>query len=194
MTDDAMLAARLAANLAASFECAVCAYQDRLFAFALRLCADRQDAEEITQDAFVRAYRALARYPADRVRALALRPWLYRIVLNVWRNRAQRRRLPSLSLDAAQGADAPTLALAAEPRAQPEAVVERSERQRELARALRMLPEAQRIAILLRHMEGMGYREMARLLGQPEGTVKAHVHRGLARLRALAADPPIEAM
>ena len=74
-------------------------YQDRLFSYALRLTARREDAEEVAQDAFVRAYRALATYPAERIRGLALRPWLYRITLNVARNRFRGKKLRTVSLD-----------------------------------------------------------------------------------------------
>jgi RNA polymerase sigma-70 factor, ECF subfamily len=78
---DQDMSAALAADLDGSFEQVVVAYQHRLYAFALRLTGNPQDAEEITQDAFVRAYRALATYPASRLRSLALRPWLHQITL-----------------------------------------------------------------------------------------------------------------
>ena len=83
MAHEGSLETDLARDLDGSFERLVLAYQDRLYAFALRFCGNREDAEEVAQDAFVRAYRALKTYPADRVRALALRAWLYRIALNV---------------------------------------------------------------------------------------------------------------
>src|SRR5512135_876963 len=64
---DAALAAALAEDLDGNFESMVRRFQDRLFTFALRLTASREDAEEVAQDAFVRAYRALKTYPAERV-------------------------------------------------------------------------------------------------------------------------------
>src|SRR5207245_4916500 len=81
MMDDSSLARALADDLDGHFEQLVRTYQDRLYGFALRLTDSRQDAEESTQDAFVRAYRALERYPAERRRELRLRPWLYQIAL-----------------------------------------------------------------------------------------------------------------
>ena len=77
----------LARDLEGSFERMVRDYQDRLYSFAHRLTGNPEDAEEIAQDAFVRAYRALKTYPAERVRALQLKAWLYRITLNLARNR-----------------------------------------------------------------------------------------------------------
>src|SRR6516165_8479753 len=97
MSDD--LAARLAGNLDIHFEELVRTFQDRLYGFALRLTGSPRDAEESTQDTFVRAYRALQRYPADRVVTLRLRPWLYRIALNVVRNRIRRPELPQIDIE-----------------------------------------------------------------------------------------------
>src|SRR5262245_27995550 len=122
--DDPRLAAALADDLPGSFERAVLTFQDRLYAFALRLTGSAPDAEEITQDAFVRAYRALEGYPAERRRSLALRPWLYRIALNTTRNHVRRRRPVMVSLDG----DRP--GLATDPATRPPALAERAERAR----------------------------------------------------------------
>jgi RNA polymerase sigma-70 factor (ECF subfamily) len=175
--DDGGLAAALADDLPGSFERAVLAFQDRLYAFALRLTGSARDAEEITQDAFVRAYRALQGYPPERRRALALRPWLYRIALNVTRNHVRRRRLPLAPLDG-EGPEP-----AADPAGRPSAVLARAERVRTLTRLVERLPERYRAAVVLRHVEGLGYGEIGAVLGQPVGTTKANVHRGLALLR-----------
>src|SRR6266851_9002814 len=99
MIDEQSLSALLAADLDGHFEHLVRTYQDRLYSFALRLTGSRQDAEESTQDAFVRAYRALEHYPEDRRSALRLRPWLYQITLNVVRNRVRRPALVAVSVD-----------------------------------------------------------------------------------------------
>ena len=180
-TAESDLPALLAADRGDGFERVVLVYQHRLYAFALRLCGNPQDAEEIAQDAFVRAYRAVAGYPDERVCALALRPWLYQIALNVWRNRARVRRPPSVPLDDLAGG-AP-IDIEDDAQERPDVTAERGERQHELAALLVTLPEHFRAAVVLRHVEGMSYRELASVLGQPEGTVKAHVHRGTKLLR-----------
>lgn len=177
MRDDSRLTAALADDLAGNFERAVLTFQDRLYAFALRLIGSGPDAEEITQDALVRAYRALEGYSPERRRALALRPWLYRIALNVSRNHVRRRRLVTVPLDG----DRPEPATDAGSR--PAAVLEHAERARDLARLVERLPERYRAAVILRHVEGLRYGEIAAILGQPVGTAKANVHRGLAWLR-----------
>src|SRR4051794_26494058 len=77
-------------GLDGSFERPVLAHQDRLYTIALRMLGDSRDAEEVAQDALVRAYRALGSYDAQRILDLQLRPWLTTIVLNACRNRTRR--------------------------------------------------------------------------------------------------------
>ena len=178
---DKDLSAALAANLDAAFEQLVLCYQRRLYAFALRMCGSPEDAEEIVQDALVRAYRALKVYPGERVRALALRPWLFQITVNVARNRARVRRPAVLSLQ--RHDEAEVVEPADDEREQPEIRAEHSERQRELAALVLELPARYRAAVVLRHVDGLSYGEIAGILDQPVGTVKANVHRGVRALR-----------
>ena len=78
------------------FERIVDDYQRRLYGFALRMTGNREDAEEIVQDAFVRAYRALGKMSLEQRTELRLQPWLYTITLNVTRNRLRSKR-PSVA-------------------------------------------------------------------------------------------------
>ncbi|TFG68709.1 MAG: RNA polymerase sigma factor [Thermomicrobiales bacterium] len=181
-TDDSLVSA-LARDLDGTFEALVVAHQDRLYSIALRMLGDRSDAEEAAQDALVRAYRALAGYDGPRIEALRLRPWLATIVLNLCRSRLVRqgtRGQRPLSLEVA-------LPATAEPRSEdsrrPEAVVAARDAAGEWARLLMTLPLAYRSAVVLRHVDGLSYPELAAALDRPEGTVKAQVHRGLAMLR-----------
>ena len=119
------LNAALAQDLDGSFEGLVRAYQDRLYSFALRLTGRREDAEEVAQDAFVRAYRALKTYPAERVRALALKAWLYQITLNVARNRLRGKRRVFVPIEAWEARD--------DPSSRPDARLESSRRRADLA-------------------------------------------------------------
>jgi len=169
--DDAVLTARLATDLDGAFEAVVLAHQDRLFTIAHRIGGDRRDAEELVQDAFVRAYRALAGYPPERVRELRLRAWLTTILLNAGRNRVRVRRVPTTELAFEPGTEPAT-----------DPLVRRDERET-WSRLLAGLNPAQRTAVVLRHVDGLSYAEIAAATGRPEGTVKAHVHRGLDALR-----------
>jgi RNA polymerase sigma-70 factor (ECF subfamily) len=161
-------------------------YQHRLYGFALRLLHSPQDAEESTQDAFVRAYRALQRYPPERIRALRLRPWLYQIALNVGRNRVRRPVLASIAIDepVANGLVAHTA------EEQPETAALGAETRSRLANAIRELPRRYATAVVLRHVQGLSYKEAAEILNQPVGTTKSDVHRGLRLLRA-AVEPEL---
>ena len=181
-TDEPLIAA-LADDLDASFEGLVLAHQDRVYSIALRMLGDPRDAEEAAQDALVRAYHALAGYDAARIRELRLRPWLATIVLNLCRSRLARRPAASraaLSLDLALPGE---LEPRVEERRGPAAVTDRRAAATEWADLLLTLPPAYRSAVVLRHVDGLSYPELAIALDRPEGTVKAQVHRGLALLR-----------
>ncbi|HEX5589224.1 MAG TPA: RNA polymerase sigma factor [Candidatus Limnocylindrales bacterium] len=192
MDADFALAASLADDLDGAFRTLVTTHQDRLYTIALRLLGDHRDAEEVAQDAFVRAYRAMAGYDADRIRDLRLRPWLASIVVNLARNRRRRldERTPPLQLE-------PIVEAGGEPpghdeRASPHDRAARRETIRTLAAALLALPPGPRAAVVLRHVDGLSVAETAVALDRPEGTVKAQVSRGLAQLRThLAAEPDL---
>ncbi|MFI5292923.1 MAG: RNA polymerase sigma factor, partial [Candidatus Limnocylindrales bacterium] len=184
-TDDAAertLAARLAHDLDGGFEAFVLVEQDLVFGIALRSTGDAAAAEDLAQDAFVRAYRALATYDAERIRSLQLRAWLARITMNLCRNRARARRSRpnEIAWDASPMAVAPP----ADPSPAPESVVLRREADIEWSARLAALPDRYRTAVELRHVHGLSYEECAVALDRPVNTVKTHVHRGVALLRA----------
>jgi RNA polymerase sigma-70 factor (ECF subfamily) len=158
------------------------AYHQLVFSSALRISGRWADAEDITAEAFLRAYRALRGYDRERIVALQPRAWLVTILLNVWRNhrRSAARRPRPAPLD--QAPDAP------DPAPGVEQVVEGHETGRELAGLLAQLPERQRVSIVLRYVSDLPIAEIAAVLGCPEGTVKSHISRGLRRLRELHAN------
>ena len=188
---DAQLAARLAADLDRAFPSLVADHRDRLYTIALRLLGDPRDAEEVAQDALIRAYRAIAGYPGSRTSELRLRPWLAAITVNLARNRRRRHddRRPPAQLDpmVAGGFDRADASADDGP-----STVARREGEANLARVLLELPPAIRVAVVLRHVDGLSVAETAEVLGRPEGTVKAQVSRGLERLRVLLATPVAE--
>ncbi|HEY6057726.1 MAG TPA: sigma-70 family RNA polymerase sigma factor [Candidatus Limnocylindrales bacterium] len=176
--DDQALIAHLADDLDGAFEALVLSHQARLYSIARRLLADPRDAEEIAQDAFVRAYRALAGYDRERRLALQLRAWLATIVVNLSRNRARLRRHATLSVDA-EGAPA-----LVDPAPSPESAASWSDERRRWAALVDGLPPRYRLPVVLRHVDDLSYAEMAIALNRPEGTIKAQVNRGVAMLRA----------
>ncbi|GAC1444757.1 MAG: RNA polymerase sigma factor RpoE [Vulcanimicrobiaceae bacterium] len=186
----------------ARFELVVDDYQRRLYGFALRMTGNREDAEEIVQDAFVRAFRALGKMTDEARRELRLQPWLYTITLNVTRNRLRSKRPTNVALDALADPDA-LLNNTQEGPEQPEAVVERGTDLELVEQALLQLPMHLRAAATLRFIEGRSHPEIAEILGQPIGTVKSHVHRAVRILRRIlgpqvgrivAAEEPVNAV
>ena len=187
--DDTNLADALARDLDGSFETLVRTHVDRCHAIALRVLGNPHDAAEVTQDALVRAYRALAGYPPDRIRDIRLRPWLATIVVNLCRNRVRRVPVATTSLEPMleAGFDPPT-----SPADSPASLAERAASRERLAALLADLPDRYRIPVVLRHVDDLSYAELAEILGRPEGTLKAQVHRGLALLRAAATGTGLE--
>ncbi|MCO1654066.1 RNA polymerase sigma factor [Pseudonocardia humida] len=151
---------------------------------ARALTRSAADAEDLTAEAFLRAYRALAGYPAERIAVLALRPWLLTVLRNTARNAAR---------DAARRPAGPPRYEPTERELDPGPTAlddpadhaERAEAGRGLAALLARLPEAQRTAVVLRHALDLPIAEVAQVLRVGEGTAKSHVSRGLHRLRAL---------
>ena len=175
----------LARDLDSGFEVLVRSHSGAVYSAALRLSGSRQVAEDLTQDAFLRAYRALRRFDTERRRTLQPRAWLLTITLNVWRNHVRAtarrprpggRRPPDVA-DAAPG---------------PADRAEDSADARELGRLLATLPERHRVPVVLRHVVGMSYAEIAAVQSCPVGTAKANVARGMTALKELAvsSSPP----
>jgi RNA polymerase sigma factor (sigma-70 family) len=155
------------------------AYRNLVFSTALRLSGSRPCAEDITAEAFLRAYQALAGYDRDRIATLQTRAWLMTILMNLWRNLARtksRKPPPDLREEPVDRAD---------PGQDVEAAAERHETGDELAELLGRLPAEQRAAVVLRHVVDLPVSEIATVLKIPQGTVKSHVSRGLRRLREL---------
>jgi RNA polymerase sigma-70 factor (ECF subfamily) len=189
MSQEEKLRERIAADLDGTFEELVRMYQDRLYSYALRLMGRAEDAEEVAQDAFVKAYRALATYPGERIRALALKPWLYRITLNTARNRFRGKKLRTVSLDHPRAAGSHGddgdggWEIADTVSDTPDRRYEKARERQDIAALMSDLPERYRAALQLRYVEGLRLEEVAAVLRQPLGTTKSNVHRGINALR-----------
>jgi RNA polymerase sigma factor (sigma-70 family) len=176
---DERLHRALLADLDAGFADVVRAHERVVYSVAVRLTRGPADAEDLASEAFLRAYRALCGYDAERIRGLRMRPWLLAIVRNTARNAARdasRRPAPPPAFEPVE-----------EPSGEPsvEQRVEQQQMQTALGVALAELPEVQRTAVVLRHVVGLPTSEVAEVLGCPDGTAKSHISRGLTRLRAL---------
>lgn len=169
------LCLRLADDLDGAFPELVVDHQQLVFGVAVRVVGDFS-AEDVAQEVFVRAYRALKRYPTGRVRAMRLRPWLARMTLNLARNVLRGRREHVDIADLAESRQSSDDG--------PAQLIQRGEDQRMWRRLLNELPARYRLAVALRHVHDLSYAEIAETLGKPLGSVKSDVHRGIALLRA----------
>lgn len=146
-----------------------------VYNLALRLLNNAQEAEDMAQEAFVRAWQALPGFRGDS----AVSTWLYRITTNLCYNRLPHLRASLLALDA-DAADE-----VSDDRPLPESRLQSAEMRRELFAAVDALPDHYRLLIQLRHIQGLGYNEIAAVTGMPLGTVKTGLHRAHRRLRAM---------
>jgi RNA polymerase sigma-70 factor (ECF subfamily) len=143
----------------------------------MRMTRHPADAEDLAQEAFIRAYRALAGYEPQRRRELHPRGWLVAIVANLGRNRARRGRTAETDLDG-------IASLTPDGHPGPEGIAAGREAARDWRARLDALPPRYGHAVALRHVSGLSYPELAEALGRPVNTVKSDVHRGLRMLRA----------
>ncbi len=169
--DDRALVERVLGGDDKAFEILMDRYYGRIDRLALRLVGDGALAEEIAQDVFVRAYRALPRFRRDA----SVHTWLYRITVNLCLTHLRRRARPIVPLDPA---------LAAEADADPASRLEAERRRAVVRGAVDALPQHYRLAIVLSGVEGFSYQETAALLGIPIGTVKSRINSAKRLLRA----------
>ena len=165
-------------------------YQEPAIRMAFSLLGNYEDARDVSQDAFVRAYQALARFRG----ASTFSTWLYRIIVNACKDAGRRRsRQPETGLRAREAPvddaerDDP-LFDAADHAATPSEQAANEELGHRLSSAIRKLPMKQRTAFLLHHVHGLPLAEVAMVMACRSGTVKAHVFRATASLR-VALDP-----
>jgi RNA polymerase sigma-70 factor (ECF subfamily) len=180
-TDDESLALGVHRCHPGAFDRLVERYEPSLFNYANRILGNAFDAQEVVQDAFLRAHEAITRqYDEGRVTTLTLKPWLFRIVRNLSFN---KRRGGASKLDepltAFDDNRIGPLVLACSV----SAGIERQQEREALDRAIANLPEESRELIVLRFMEEMSYAEMAGIVGQGEAALRGRVFRSLKLLR-----------
>ena len=160
-------------------------YSAKLYKVAYAILGSRQDAEEVVQDTFLRAYRALQAFRGDS----SLETWLHRITLNLARNKYQwnHRRGSGLnvSLTAGDADDSGTDNEQDVPdrRMAPDLILEQNEIGTNIMKALNSLPDNLRVTMLLRHVNDMPYEQIAQKLDCKIGTVKSRLSRGREMLR-----------
>ena len=157
-----------------AFDLLVLKYQNRIMKVLSRYLYDQSEVQDMAQEAFIKAYRALPNFRGDS----AFYTWLYRIAINTAKNHlvAKGRRPPTADIDATE-AEQYDGASALKDYASPEHEVLKDEIQRVVANAINELPDDLKTAITLRELEGMSYEEIAETMDCPIGTVRSRIFR-----------------
>lgn len=164
-----------------AYEALVTEYEKNVYNLALRMTGNAEDAADMSQEAFIKAYNSLEGFRGDSKFSV----WLYRIVSNVcldFLRRQSRRPAVSLSMEDEDGEDV-QLDIPDETQS-PEILLERSETRDAVRRALELLPDEQRQILLLREIQGLSYEEIAAALDIETGTVKSRIFRARKKLCA----------
>ena len=175
---DEELVARSKTGDTESFNQLVRRWERPIYALAYRTLGREEDARDVTQETFLRAFRALSGFKGDA----KFSSWLYRIALNLCRDWMRKeRRAPLVSVP--EGVDIEDMAAERGPSESVEDLAARAEIGREVSRAMAYLPPEQRQAIILKEYHGLTFQEIADLMRCPLSTVKTRVYQGLSTLR-----------
>ena len=170
---------RVQAGETEAFEVLVEKYKRKTFRLAYSVLRDQEEALDVAQEAFVKAFRSLPKFKGDS----AFYTWLFRITMNLALDRRRQRatRLRSMGGEEVSPEEWERTAVATGPRPDDEAAG--AERRERIGRALASLPEHHRSIIILSDIEGLSYREIAEVLAIPMGTVMSRLHNARKRLR-----------
>lgn len=177
---DAELIRRCLANDQAAYGQLLARYRRQVLALVWRMVSDREEAQDLAQEAFIRAFRSLHTF--DQTRSFPA--WLYRITSNLCVDYYRKRKLDTVSLvqSGGEGGEERTIDLPSGGAGPDEQYADRKGAER-LDQLIRTLPAPYRIVVLLRHQSEMAYDEIAEALNLPLGTIKARLHRAHKMLK-----------
>jgi RNA polymerase sigma factor (sigma-70 family) len=181
LKDDKELIARARGGDEAAYRVLLEKYQRPVFSICLRMVRNREEAEDLAQDAFMKVFAMLDRYNPS----YAFSSWLFKITSNLCIDAIRKRRVETLPMDQPVQSDGGEYARQYEsPDDDPARVFDKSEKMKQLSEAVDSLPPHYRVMILLRHQEDLSYEEIAETLEVPLGTVKARIHRAREMLKS----------
>ena len=160
-------------------------YKNMVYNLAYRMSNSPHEAEDISQEAFMRAYQSLAHFNPS----YKFSTWLYQITLNIIRDRFKKRELDYVSLDTpVETDDSEFYHQPADLTNSPEQIISQKENLQTIQKAILSLPLKYREVIVLRHLQDLSYIEISNILKLPSGTVKIHLYRAREQLRRILAD------
>ncbi len=155
-------------------------YQRPVFSVLLRVVRRAEDAEDLTQETFIRMFRALDRYDPER----PFTAWLFTIATRLGIDHLRRRRIQTLSLTVTEPGSTEERTIDVEdPGLKPDEITSNAEEEKLAQDLIDSLPDHYRIVVVLRHQQDLSYEEIAEALNMPLGTVKARIHRARALLK-----------
>ena len=173
--DDKALIALCTGGDAAAFEALVYRYEKKIVAAACRLSGSREEGEDLAQETFIKAWRALAGYRGQA----SFGAWLTAILTNLWRDRLRRHKASQISIDEAiEGEEGSIYKQIRDDAPGPEVLTESAETNEILDRMIQALKPEFREALILRDVQGFSYEEVAVITGSNLGTVKSRINRG----------------
>jgi len=173
-TTDAELVERVQRGDKRAFDILVVKYQSKILSIISRFISDHAEINDVAQDAFIKAYRALPNFRGES----AFYTWLYRIAINTAKNylTAKGRRPPTSDIDS-QDAESYGVGVALRENASPERLMMRDQLKKVIFDTIDQLPEDLRTAITLREIDGLSYEEIADSMDCPVGTVRSRIFR-----------------
>lgn len=186
--DDKELAARACEGRDRAFRELLARYERPVFSLVFRMVRDRETAEDVAQEAFIKAFNAIGTYNPQ----YKFSSWIFKVANNLAIDRLRKRELETVSIHGSPHAhsddeeDRTSITLTSSGET-PEEYVENRELGGQIDEAIGTLRPEYRTAVLLRHVEGHSYEEVAQIMDVPLGTVKTYIHRGRAELKELLA-------
>lgn len=179
MSGETQLLESARAGSLVAFEELVLRYEKKIYNYCFRMTNNEQDAEDLTQEVFIRVYKNLKSFKGNS----HFSTWVYRIAHNICIDRYRRLKIPSISLSTGGfGEEDKEIEIASEELTPEDAVITR-EQQEMIMKCIAMLKPQYRSAIVLRDIQNYSYEEIARIMDIPIGTVKSHISRARSALR-----------
>ncbi len=168
-----------------SFELLIKEYQVYAYNIAYRMMGNEEDAKDITQEALIKVYKSINKFNETS----SFSTWLYRIVMNTCKDELKKRKESTVSLDKEIETDDGTFSREiGDEQLNPSIIVERNEVSHLVQEAISSLPDANRMVVVLRDIQGLSYEEISQVIKEPIGTVKSRISRGRNQLKKLLID------
>ena len=178
--NEALLLKKIKDGDVASFELLIKDYQVYAYNIAYRMMGNEEDAKDAAQEALIKVYKSIHKFKESS----SFSTWLYRIVMNTCKDELKKRKEKVLSLDKEMETDDGTMSREiGDESLNPSKIVERNEVSHVVQEAINTLPDANKMVIVLRDIQGLSYEEISQVIKEPVGTVKSRISRGRNQLK-----------